>query len=314
MKYIVVFIALIIGHVASGQNNFIPDEMYVRFVGKAHKLYEEKRFRQSGLTYDSAFAGKQGNGMYIDFYNAACTWALAGDREKAFSYLDRAVAQGQYSNLSHIQSDLDLMGLRGDKRWDHLLAAVAKNKEEKEKKLNRPLMAILAQIYKEDQAYRNKMDSVEAKFGWESAEMQSLFNTMQKKDSINLIQVKSIIDKHGWLGPDEVGEQGASTLFLVIQHADYKTQVKYFPLLADAVKKGKARPQDLGYLEDRILVKEGKEQIYGSQVRTNESGVNEFFSIKDEVNVNKRRASVGLGPLEDYARHFGIEYKLPMTK
>jgi len=33
--------------------------------------------------------------------------------------------------------------------------------------------------------------------------------------------------------------------------------------------------------------------------------------IEDEPNVNKRRASVGLEPLEDYARHWDIEYKLP---
>lgn len=31
----------------------------------------------------------------------------------------------------------------------------------------------------------------------------------------------------------------------------------------------------------------------------------------DEPNVNKRRASVGLQPLEDYAKLFGIEYVLP---
>ncbi len=36
-----------------------------------------------------------------------------------------------------------------------------------------------------------------------------------------------------------------------------------------------------------------------------------FFPIMDEVNVDKRRASVGLGPLADYARYFHIKYHLP---
>ena len=34
----------------------------------------------------------------------------------------------------------------------------------------------------------------------------------------------------------------------------------------------------------------------------------------DEVNVNKRRASVGLGPLEEYAKYFGVDYVLPKGK
>jgi hypothetical protein len=37
----------------------------------------------------------------------------------------------------------------------------------------------------------------------------------------------------------------------------------------------------------------------------------QFFPIQDEANVNKRRASVGLQPLEEYAKFFGINYVLP---
>jgi len=53
--------------------------------------------------------------------------------------------------------------------------------------------------------------------------VQSLLKKLQTKDSINLIKVKKMIDTHGWLGPDEVGKQGAQTIFLVIQHADSLT-------------------------------------------------------------------------------------------
>ena len=40
----------------------------------------------------------------------------------------------------------------------------------------------------------------------------------------------------------------------------------------------------------------------------------EFFPVKDEINVNKRRAFVGLQPLEEYAKYFGINYILPKSK
>ena len=48
-------------------------------------------------------------------------------------------------------------------------------------------------------------------------------------DSINLIKVISIIDLFGWLSPNQVGREGNSTLWLVIQHSDLRTQQKYFP-------------------------------------------------------------------------------------
>ena len=181
-------------------------------------------------------------------------------------------------------------------------------------KFNKELSALLDTIYNEDQSGRLKIDSLQRKFGWQSEQVQSLLRPMMIQDSVNLVKVKHIIDTYGWLGPDEVGKQGAKTIFLVIQHADSLTQVNYFPIMQEAVRKGKAQPQDLALLEDRILTNQGKEQIYGSQLRINEAGKFEFFPIKDEPNVNKRRASVGLPPLEEYAKYFGINYVLPGSK
>jgi len=139
----------------------------------------------------------------------------------------------------------------------------------------------------------------------------SLWKVIGKKDSVNLGKVKTVLDQYGWLGIDDIGEKANLTLFLVIQHADSLTQVTYLPMLRQAVKDGKAKPEHLALLEDRVLTKQGKPQTYGSQVRTGKTGKYEFFPIQDERNVNKRRAAVGLEPLEAYARNFGIEYHLP---
>jgi hypothetical protein len=157
-----------------------------------------------------------------------------------------------------------------------------------------------------------RIDTVQKQFGEQSKQMDSLWKKIIYQDSVNLLRVKNIINTYGWLGPEEVGEQGATTLFLVIQHADSLTQVTYLPQMREAVNRGKAQPQDLALLEDRVLTTQGKKQIYGSQVRTNEAtGKNEFFPIEDEANVNKRRAAVGLEPLEEYAKYFGIDYVSP---
>ncbi len=176
---------------------------------------------------------------------------------------------------------------------------------------NKQLAAALDSMYDTDQAGRLRLDSLQKKYGWQSEQVQSLLPSLKSQDSLNVIRVKKIIDNYGWQGPDQVGKKGSQTIFLVIQHADSLTQVTYFPVMRAAVKEGKALPRELALLEDRILTTQGKEQVYGSQVRMTDSGKFEFFPINDEPNVNKRRAAVGLDPLEDYAKHFDIIYVLP---
>ena len=82
------------------------------------------------------------------------------------------------------------------------------------------------------------------------------------------------------------------------------------PLLEAAVASGEAWPSDLAMLTDRVLMENGKPQRYGSQLYENEeTGKTEFYPIEDPTNVNARRAAVGLGPIEEYAQLFGIEYE-----
>ncbi|MVN90831.1 hypothetical protein GO816_06810 [Mucilaginibacter sp. HME9299] len=100
-------------------------------------------------------------------------------------------------------------------------------------------------------------------------------------------------------------------MFLVIQHADIKTQEKYLPLMRAAVKEGKAHPANLALLEDRLAIRQGKKQIYGSQISIDKTGKATIDAIDDEPNVNKRRAAVGLQPLENYVKQWEIEYHLP---
>lgn len=131
-------------------------------------------------------------------------------------------------------------------------------------------------------------------------------------DSTNLVQVELLIQKYGWLGKSFVGARGNNAVFLVIQHADLATQEKYFPLMQQSVADGESQLADLALLTDRILMRQGKKQLYGSQVVFNNNGGQEFYPIEDEKNVNIRRANMGLQPLEEYAKFFGITYILPV--
>ena len=96
--------------------------------------------------------------------------------------------------------------------------------------------------------------------------MKAHWKIIKEKDSINLIRITTILDSRGWLGTDIIGEQGNSTLFLVIQHSDIQTQEKYLPMMREAVKDGKAQASSLALLEDRVALRKGRKQIYGSQI------------------------------------------------
>ena len=145
--------------------------------------------------------------------------------------------------------------------------------------------------------------------------MKIQYKLILEKDSINLIKVQKILDERGWLGTDLIGSQGNSTLFLVIQHSPLEVQEKYLPMMRDAVKNGNARARSLALLEDRVALRNGERQIYGSQIgRDQVSGEYYILPLKDPENVDKRRSEVGLGKLENYVSHWGITWNIEKYK
>jgi hypothetical protein len=168
-------------------------------------------------------------------------------------------------------------------------------------------------ILQDDQDPRGQLMELIDKYGNGSPEVNALSSTISNNDYFNLIKVKAIIKKYGWLGPDVVGTQGNEALFLVIQHADLATQKEYLPMMRQAVIDRKASGKQWALLEDRLGLATTGSQIYGSQViSANTKGDSSIIApIRDEINVDKRRKAIGMEPLEDYAQSFGIKYKLP---
>ena len=184
-----------------------------------------------------------------------------------------------------------------------------------ESTLNKELVAILDTIHQEDQKYREESQVIEKQYRWESKEVQDLWKIINVKDSINLIKVEKILAEYGWLGADIVGEVGNKTLFLVIQHANTQTQVKYLPMLREAVKNGKAKASYLALMEDKVLLAQGDKQIYGSQLQTNsETNKWELLPMIDPDNADKRRLEIGLKPLAEYLKSWDLTWDVENFK
>jgi hypothetical protein len=184
-----------------------------------------------------------------------------------------------------------------------------------ETKLNAQLVQQLDSILEADQKYRMKLNEIEKKYGWESKEMKANWKAIIENDSVNLLEVKEILDNNGWLGEDIVGEKGSAALFLVIQHSNLATQEKYLPMLKEAVKLGKASGSRLALLEDRVALRQGKRQIYGSQISRDEETKLYYVSpLDDPDNVDKRRAEVGLQPIANYVIEWQIKWDVEQYK
>lgn len=137
---------------------------------------------------------------------------------------------------------------------------------------------------------QNVMPTIK-RFGYQSPQMDSLNLSIQNFDSLALIKVENIISRYGWLGKSKIGELANSTLFMVIQHAqDNGVREKFYPLLEESVNEGESRPSDLAAMKDRILIQNGKPQIYGTQ--SDHSG--QLLPVENIKDLNKRRRRVGL--------------------
>ncbi|MBE7693696.1 hypothetical protein G1K75_12820 [Tenacibaculum finnmarkense] len=288
---------------------------YTELKSEAWNLYENQEYLKSAKKYSEAFTTLGNKGNTNDRYNAACSWALANQIDSSFVQLFRISEKGNYLNYGHITTDTDLTALHSDERWNKVLNLVKANKEKAEANLDKPLVTILDTIYQEDQGLRRQISEVEKKFGRDSEEMKTHWKTINEKDSINLIKIQKILDEKGWLGQDVIGGQGNSTLFLVIQHSPLEIQQKYLPMMRQAVKNNNARPSSLALLEDRVALRTGNRQIYGSQIgRNQETGKFYVSPIKDPESVDKRRTEVGLGTIQEYINNWNIIWNVEKHK
>lgn len=285
---------------------------YSKLVSEANQLYDAKDYKMSTELYNKAFKIESKNPNHL--YNGACASSLAGNTKQAFKWLNLSIDQG-WTNLKHLNSDTDLENLHSKKEWGKTIEKLEKKIELIEANYDKPLKTELLAILDEDQKYRIQMYETQKKFGQDSKEMQELWKITNQKDSVNLLKVRKILDEKGWVGKEKVGAQANSALFLVIQHSDLETQKKYLPMMKEAVTKGNASPGSLALLIDRIEIREGRKQIYGSQIGTNPNTQTQYIlPLIDPDNVDKRRAEVGLGPISDYIKNWNLVWDVEKYK
>ena len=309
-----ILILLLTSSICFGQDR----EKYLELIKDAQILYEKGDFEKSGRKFSEAFIAFGNQGERKHRYKAASAWAMSNKIDSSYIQLYKISKEGTYSDYHYITSDSSLISLHRDKRWKKVIAFVSRNQKRKIKadaRLDKDLVVKLDTVLKRDRNVRLEIRQIEQEFGRKSEEMRAHRKVMTKMDSTNLVEIVRILDSRGWLGSDIIGRQGNQTLYLVIQHADLKTQERYLPMMRKAVKKGNARARELASLEDRVALRQRKKQIYGTQMgRDKETGEYFVLPLIDPDNVDKRRKKIGLETLANYYSHGRIRWNLKSHK
>ena len=132
---------------------------------------------------------------------------------------------------------------------------------------------------------------------------------MRALHEANADALAELVAESGWPNEERVGADGAEAAWLIVQHAISRPDFCRATLveLDRLAAAGKAPRWQAVYLEDRIRVFEGRQQLYGTSFDWDEEGEISPRPIEEPERVDERRRAVGLEPLKDAIARFRRE-------
>jgi hypothetical protein len=144
-------------------------------------------------------------------------------------------------------------------------------------------------IFERDQYDRMLWFLASSKRTESPARVEKLAQRAMDTDSTNLQLVSRILSETGYPRKSKVGGFATQTVWMIIQHSDLGRIKQFLPQLEEAVRRGDLAPAYLAATKDRIDIREGRPQKYGTQFNC---------PLLDSLRVNEWRQEVGLSPIE----------------
>lgn len=259
-------------------DNYLLTADYDSFVLAYQKLYEEPKKRLSSWYID-------------DTYNLACVYTAKRQYDTAIGTLLYLAKRYLYKNI-YVLGDVDLEPLHYHKLWVSFDSIVVIN---------------FSKSYKQaqDVGLLVKLMRMEA---LDQSMLSSRNQDIRKRyPSVNHDLVKvldSIIEQFGYPKPDLVGEHAAKIPALIIAHASLQVQLRYKDLLMSEGLKGNIPGGTAGIVIDKILIKQGKKQLYGTQGYYDKTiKKNVPYPVEDIAQIDARRKQMGFVlPWADYIK------------
>lgn len=127
--------------------------------------------------------------------------------------------------------------------------------------------------------------------------------TLREHDEVQTEEVKGLYLKHGIISSRKYPIETVNKFTILVQHAlDLQFAEKY---LKDLIKNGtKEDKKKTPFLIDKILVTQGKKQIYGTIVSTKTEADGSLTTkpkpVLDPEKLDERRKEAGLIPMKEY--------------
>ena len=178
-----------------------------------------------------------------------------------------------------------------------------------------PYNILLEKVYDEDQAAREWTSGMAS---LSADEIVAHSTEMALTDSLNQVVVFGILAKDGW--PARLSDKANQAIWLVIDHSDLASRSKYLDLVKAKAEEGVLDKSDFAVLNDRVLMEEGKPQIFGTQIKMAATFVGEdltmqlyLWPVEDPAALDSLRSSVGLSPIGDYLEKSGDSFGQPVV-
>ncbi len=146
---------------------------------------------------------------------------------------------------------------------------------------------------------------------WHKAFNEQFTSFYQRIDGNHTEWMKKILKAHHWVTVSKFGKKADHHAWLLVQHADNDPdfQKEVLLRLEKLVDSKETNPTSFAYLFDRVAASYNDEskrmkQRYATQGNCIGKGMWEPLPVEDPENIDKIRASVGLGTLEEYKSFF----------
>ena len=162
----------------------------------------------------------------------------------------------------------------------------------------------MEEVYDNDQAAREWTKEMSLLSADEIVEYST---EMERVDSLNQATVFGILDKEGW--PSHLSDKANRAIWIVIDHSDLAYRSKYLYLVKEKAEEGVLDKTDYAILKDRVLMEEGKPQIYGTQIKMAATIVDDeialqlyLWPVENPAALDSLRSTVGLSPIKEYLK------------
>lgn len=265
-------------------------------VDAALEAYQAKDFGKCADILEQVSEGPAGLPSGMDLFRVECL-AAAGRTEVAFAFLDKQLPLGgiDLEELEH-KDRPGLNHLRATPGWAPMLAKARQIDAARQARIDQPLRKELLARVEKDQAARQQ--------AIEEGNTEQAWARTVPVDRDNTAWLKDVVAHKGWPTRSMVGLEASKAAFLIAQHAtlDPAFQEQVLMLMQAALERKEADPADYALLKDRVLLHQGKPQIYGTQFGRDRNGTMFLDRTQDLEGLDARRASMGLPPIAEYKK------------